>query len=174
MCAADAAESEEASVPVAAQDAETDDGQPSTEGNQPATGGEGPAISPLEADKHDHQHPGADQGGDDAPIDNNSNGTEGTTVDAAATGLKEADPAAGNEPGLGTDKTTAPKGPEADPAAGAETGTAAFEGLADAQHAERLEVAVVVQVLVQHSDFSMLAKAALRLEDAVLQLDRLV
>ena len=124
MCAADAAESEEeASVPVAAQDAETDDGQPSTEGNQPATGGEGPAISPLEADKHDHQHPGADQGGDDAPIDNNSNGTEGTTVDAAATGLKEADPAAGNENGLGTDKTTAPtKGPEADPAAGAETG----------------------------------------------------
>ena len=122
MCAADAAESE-ASVPVAAQDAETDDGQPSTEGNQPATGGEGPAISPLEADKHDHQHPGADQGGDDAPIDNNSNGTEGTTVDAAATGLKEADPAAGNENGLGTDKTTAPtKGPEADPAAGAETG----------------------------------------------------
>ena len=124
MCAAGAAESEEeASVPVAAQDAETDDGQPSTEGNQPATGGEGPAISPLEADKHDHQHPGADQGGDDAPIDNNSNGTEGTTVDAAATGLKEADPAAGNENGLGTDKTTAPtKGPEADPAAGAETG----------------------------------------------------
>lgn len=122
MCAAHASESEEEPrVPVAAQDAETDDGEPSTEGNQPATGGEGPAISPLEADKHDHQHPGADQGGDDAPIDNNNggNGTEGTTVAADATGLKEADPAAGNENGLGTDKTKAPKGPEADPAAGA-------------------------------------------------------
>ena len=130
MCAAGAAESEEeASVPVSAQDAETDDGQPSTEGNQPATGGEGPAISPPEADKHDHQHPGAGQGGDDAPIDNNSNGTEGTTVDAAATGLKEADPAAGNENGLGTDKTTAPtKGPEADPAAGAGTGLRTDKG----------------------------------------------
>ena len=51
---------------------------------------------------------------------------------------------------------------------------AALEGLADAQHAKRLVVAVVVQVLVQHLDLSALQKSALSLKDAALELDGLV
>ena len=86
-------------------------------GQEPAPGGERRATSTLEVDEHVHQHADEDQGDNDAPInsDNDGNGTE---VTQAASG-QDADVDTGLSE---TEKATAPKGPQADPAAGAETG----------------------------------------------------